>query len=339
MSGSLTIVLAAVSCGAAVAITEPVAIALLRRGAVIDMPGPRSSHTTPTPRGGGAPIAVGLLVAAAVIHNALAVVFAVAVAGFAAIGFTEDLRGLSIPRRLALQSLVAITIAGLILSPLRMPAVPLAVLAVIAAVGLTGFVNAFNFMDGVNGISAVHALIGGAAYALLGVWRPDTFLIAAGAALATGALAFLPWNAFRARVFLGDVGSYVLGAALAVLAMIAASRGVPDEAALAPLALYLADTSWTLLRRILAGQSWCNHHAHVYQHWAGAGWSHQRVTVVTSATTLLLCLLGAASLTGGPALRALADAAAVSVLALYLRSPALLGHTITQPEISLGCAS
>ena len=44
---------------------------------------------------------------------------------------------------------------------------------------LIGFVNAFNFMDGVNGISAAHALIGGAAYAALGWWRPDAFLAAA----------------------------------------------------------------------------------------------------------------------------------------------------------------
>ena len=49
MSGSLTIVLAAVSCGAAVAITEPVAIALLRRGAGTPTTAPRSSPNTPPP--------------------------------------------------------------------------------------------------------------------------------------------------------------------------------------------------------------------------------------------------------------------------------------------------
>ena len=74
-------------------------------------------------------------------------------------------------------------------------------------------------MDGVNGISGAHALIGGVAYACLAAWRQDGFGVAAGLALAAGACAFLPWNAVRARVFLGDVGSYSIGAALAVLAV------------------------------------------------------------------------------------------------------------------------
>ena len=139
--------------------------------------------------------------------------------------------------------------------------------------------NAFNFMDGVNGISGAHALIAGVVYALLGWWQHDGFLVPAGAAVAAGALAFLPWNAGQARVFLGDAGSYALGAALAVLAAYALVRGVPVEAVLGPLALYLADTAWTLQRRIRAGERWLEpHRTHIYQRWCDAGWSHQRVT-------------------------------------------------------------
>ena len=68
------------------------------------------------------------------------------------------------------------------------------------------------------------------------LWRSDVFLVGIGCAVSAGALAFLPWNAVRARVFLGDVGSYGLGAALAVLAAAAVIRGVPVEAAIGPLA-------------------------------------------------------------------------------------------------------
>jgi UDP-N-acetylmuramyl pentapeptide phosphotransferase/UDP-N-acetylglucosamine-1-phosphate transferase len=152
-------------------------------------------------------------------------------------------------------------------------------------------------------------------------------LAGGGAAVAAGGLAFLPWNARRAQVFLGDVGSYALGGALALLAAAAVLRGLPPEAALGPLVLYLADTGWTLQRRIRAGEPVLRaHRTHAYQRLCDAGWSHQRVTVVTGAVTALLSLLGAVSLTPHPGLRAAADLAAVAVLAAYLRAPALLGQ-------------
>ena len=138
-----------------------------------------------------------------------------------------------------------------------------------------------------------------------------------------GALLFLPWNAGRARVFLGDVGSYALGAGLAVLAAWAVLRGVPTEAVLGPLALYLTDTGWTLLRRIRAGEPWLqSHRTHVYQQWCDAGWSHQEVTLMTGALTILLTLLGTLSLSHDLALRAAADLSGLLLLAGYLRSPA-----------------
>jgi UDP-GlcNAc:undecaprenyl-phosphate GlcNAc-1-phosphate transferase len=127
-------------------------------------------------------------------------------------------------------------------------------------------------------------------------------------------------------VFLGDAGSYGLGAALAVLAAYSVTRGIPPEAALAPLGLYLADTAWTLQRRIRAGERIFEaHRTHTYQQLCDVGWSHQRVTLATAAVTAALCLLGAASLTGHSGLRA-ADLAAAGLLTAYLRSPVLLGR-------------
>jgi UDP-GlcNAc:undecaprenyl-phosphate/decaprenyl-phosphate GlcNAc-1-phosphate transferase len=238
-------VLAAVICAVMVTAAEPVLIPLLRRAAV-DVPNARSSHSVPTPRGGGAPVAAGLVAAALLIHGTTAVMFAVAVAAFAIIGLADDLSGLPAGRRLGMQGLVSLGVAGVLVGRAGLPPAVMAASAVMLAVWLTGFVNAFNFMDGVNGISAAHALVGGAYYAWLGWVRPDTFGTVAGAAVAAGALAFLPWNAVRARVFLGDVGSYGLGVALALLAAQAIMRHIPPEAALAPLVLYLADTGWTL---------------------------------------------------------------------------------------------
>jgi UDP-N-acetylmuramyl pentapeptide phosphotransferase/UDP-N-acetylglucosamine-1-phosphate transferase len=336
MSGEFTNFLAVGACGAVVAATEAAAIPLLRRAAIIDMPGHRSSHTVPTPRGGGIPIAAGLLVAAALIGGVTAVVFAFAVAAFGLLGFAEDLRGLTPRRRLILQAVGGVLVATVLVSGLAGPTARLVVLAVLCAVWITAFVNAFNFMDGVNGISGAHALIGGVVYAFLGWWQHDAFLVPAGAAVAISALAFLPWNAGQARVFLGDAGSYALGAALAVLAACALIEGVPPEAVLGPLVLYLADTAWTLQRRIRAGERWLEpHRTHIYQRWCDAGWSHQRVTVTAAAATVLLSLLGAVSLAGDPALRVAADLAATAVLVAYLQSPALLARR-TAARVEVG---
>ena len=79
----------------------------------------------------------------------------------------------------------------------------------------------------------------------------------------------------------GVPGLRTLGAALAMLAMLAALavlRGLPVEAVVGPLALYLSDTAWTLQRRIRAGELWLQpHRTHVYQRWCDAGWSQPSV--------------------------------------------------------------
>jgi UDP-GlcNAc:undecaprenyl-phosphate GlcNAc-1-phosphate transferase len=327
VSGEFNNLLAVAACGGVVAAAEAVMIPLLRRAAIIDIPGPRSSHTVPTPRGGGIPIAAGLLVAAGVIGGAMAALFAFAVAVFGLLGFTEDMRGLTAGKRLLIQAVGSTMVAVVLISGRAGPAAVLVLLVAACAAWITGFVNAFNFMDGVNGISGAHALVAGMVYACLGWWQHDGFLVPAGAAMAASALAFLPWNAGRARVFLGDGGSYALGAALAMLAAYSVLQGIPLEAAVGPLVLYIADTAWTLQRRIRAGERWLEpHRTHVYQQWCDAGWSHQRVAVVAAGTTIMLSLLGAASLAGNPVLRAAADLAGAAVVLMYLRSPALLAR-------------
>jgi UDP-N-acetylmuramyl pentapeptide phosphotransferase/UDP-N-acetylglucosamine-1-phosphate transferase len=333
MSGEFANVLAVAACGTVVAAAEAVTIPLLRRAAIFDVPGHRSSHTVPTPRGGGVPVAAGLLVAAALIGGANAAVFAFAVAAFGLLGFAEDLRGLTVGRRLILQAAGGVMVAVVLVRGLAEPEPVLVLLVALCAAWIAGFVNVFNFMDGVNGISGAHAFIAGVVYACLGWWGHDGFLVPAGAAVAASALAFLPWNSGRARVFLGDTGSYALGAALATLAAYAVLRGIPAEAALGPLVLYIADIAWTLQRRIRAGERWRQpHRTHIYQKWCNAGWSHQRVTATAAATTVLLSLLGAASLGGNPALRAAADLAGTGVVVAYLRSPAMLARRAARTE-------
>jgi UDP-GlcNAc:undecaprenyl-phosphate/decaprenyl-phosphate GlcNAc-1-phosphate transferase len=311
-------------------ILQPLILRLLKAAAILDLPSERSSHSTPIPRGGG----VGVAAAAglALVLNEHARPIAVPLLFFGAIGLLEDLRGAPIRLRLLLQ-LVAGVATGLILVPLGQATTVHLVLVLALAMWLTAYVNAFNFMDGINGISAVHAILGGAVYAVLGAFTDLPLLTAAGSLIAAASLTFLPWNAWVAKVFLGDVGSYALGGALSTIAAYAVVRGIPLEAAVAPLALYLADTGWTLLRRIGKGEAWYRpHRNHAYQRLTDAGWSHQRVTVLTAAVGAVVagCLVAASF--GGPATRVALDAAALAVLAAYLAAPAWLTAQRAQPS-------
>jgi hypothetical protein len=122
-----------------------------------------------------------------------------------------------------------------------------------------------------------------------------------------------------------------------MLAALAVLRGLPLEAVTGPLTLYLADTAWTLQRRIRAGERCLQpHRTHVYQRWCDAGWSHQEVTLLTGAITILLTALGTVSLSGDLRLRAAADVTGVAILGAYLSSPAVfrrLGlHEHAEPQ-------
>jgi UDP-GlcNAc:undecaprenyl-phosphate GlcNAc-1-phosphate transferase len=301
---------------------QPMVLRLMTTAAVIDLPSERSSHTTPTPRGGGVATVVAVTVALG--PDRLAWTILLPLLSFGAIGLMEDLRGVAIPVRLVLQILAG-GATGLVLVP-RKPSTAAMVLLVLAiAMWLTAYANAFNFMDGVNGISAAHAILAGTVYATLGGLHNLPLLAVGGTVVATASLAFLPWNAGRARIFLGDVGAYGLGGLFGALAAYGMLHRVPAEAAIAPLALYLADTGWTLARRVCRGEAWYRpHRTHTYQRLTDVGWSHQRVTVVTTTISAGVCVSAITASLSGVAGRTTLDLLSIVILAVYLASPSLL---------------
>lgn len=311
---------AALALAAAIAL-QPLVIAAMHRRGRLDVPSARSSHDVPTPRGGGIAVVLGLLAGAALLQRSSTLaLLLLAVVAAAAVGLAEDLHGVPVAPRFALLCFAALPVAVLAGREALLLA-PLALVYVVAVV------NAVNFMDGINGISAAQGVAGGLAYAVGGHLLDEPAITGLGLVLAAASLGFAPYNVPRARVFLGDVGSYGLGAALAGLSVATWLAGAPLEAAGAPLALYLADTGTTLLRRIRAGEAWHQpHRTHCYQRLTDAGWSHVRVSL------LVLCLVATCSALGaltavGPAARVLADLGILAVLAGYLLLPRLLGRT------------
>lgn len=264
---------------------------LVARAKLVDVPNARSSHMSPTPRAGGLAVLLGIF-AGVLVGKALNLSFEpwllVAMLVFAIVGLVDDFRGLAVWPRLLAQGATSLLLA---LSLLGWSGFIVLVLVGLSTVWLVSYTNAFNFMDGINGISGLNAALAGAWYTYLGITRDIDVLVGLGATVAAAAVGFLPWNIPRARVFLGDTGSYSLGIAIGGLALLAWHNGSSLIAAIAPLSVYLADTGWTLLKRIARGSSWREaHREHTYQRLADGFGSHLGSAIIVASTGVLALL-------------------------------------------------
>jgi UDP-GlcNAc:undecaprenyl-phosphate GlcNAc-1-phosphate transferase len=314
-------VIAAIAVGLGL---QPVVVRLMLRRSILDIPNNRSSHAAPTPRGGGIAVVAAITVALLLDHRAR--LFAVPLLLFAGIGLLEDLRGASIPVRLV-QQVLASAVAGVLFASVQHTGSRFLIVALSSTLWLTVYANAFNFMDGLNGMSAGHTILAGTVYAVAGWMERLPVLTVVGAAAAAAAATFLPWNAGHAKIFLGDVGSYGLGALLAATAAYGVMAGLRIEVAAAPVALYLTDTGWTLAKRWYKGEKWYEaHRLHAYQRLTDAGWSHQAVMVFTVTLAAVVSVGGFVSSQVSMPLRLAIDLLAVTLLAGYMTLPGILAR-------------
>ena len=263
---------------------------------LIDVPNPRSSHTQPTPRGGGI-----AFVAAFLVTSAIATFVVTAKPGDTpsllegsilvlmplwAVGAVDDARGLSVRLRYLVQ-LVSAGLAVFLFGPFPGFDALLGQLGapwltpLLSVIAFTAVINFYNFMDGLDGLVGGCCAVQLAFFALylnqLGWW----LLVAA-------LVAFLFWNWPPAKIFMGDSGSTVLGGAVGL-----ALLGTPDArtmwwagAVTAPL---LGDAVLTLLRRLFKRENIFDaHRSHVYQRLNQSGWSHGRVASIYVALTILI---------------------------------------------------
>lgn len=267
------------------------AIRYAHRRGLIDRPGRRRSHREPTPRGGG----IGIVVAVLAVfvaemswlpREALADLLActAAVALVAAVGWIDDHGGLAARWRLLAHGVAAtLVLYALTHEPgaaaLHWSLVAQAAICVVVGIGLVWSINLHNFMDGINGILAFQALFVFASLAILclaAAADADAWHLAA---LTAAVAAFIPFNFPRARVFMGDVGSGVLGLliGLSVLRLLAVDEIAPASGAIAASA-FVTDASCNLASRMLRGRRWYSaHREHLYQWMVRAGMSHARV--------------------------------------------------------------
>ncbi|MFA7432039.1 MAG: glycosyltransferase family 4 protein, partial [Rhodospirillaceae bacterium] len=276
--------LAALSAGIAALIVTALLmrplVAALRRRAVMDIPNERSSHTVPTPRGGGLAVTtvmvVGWAIAIAMLGDGPYLGMAgVVLAGAALLGglsWIDD--RVNLPRRLRFPVHVLVVVAALAALPadalVFQGVLPTWGDRLVSALAWVWFVNLYNFMDGIDGITGAETAslgLGVTGLALgLGVGVASGLPVAMLGMITAGAAGgFLLWNWHPAKVFLGDVGSIPLGYLLGWLLVILALSGFLAVAFILP-AFYLADASLTLAARAGRGVSIiAAHREHFYQ--------------------------------------------------------------------------
>jgi Fuc2NAc and GlcNAc transferase len=294
---------------------------------ILDVPNERSSHVSPTPRGGGIAIVVvallGVLLAVARDTIDLAAGGALLAGGVmvAAVGYWDDRRGLPALPRFSVH-LVAAVLVVLVLAPLG-PVVQAGptvwTLLAVLVVGTAWSINSFNFMDGIDGIAASQAIFVTAMSAALTFPGGDVGLASMVLVSTCACLGFLVWNWPPAKIFMGDVGSGFLGFWLAGVALLLHAQGTVSIFVSVILnSAFLADATVTLVRRMIGGKRWYQaHRSHAYQHLTQKWQSHSKVVwLLWGLNALVLAPLAVAAQLLPQVAPAIAGAALLSMGAL-----------------------
>ncbi len=303
-------------------------IPFLRRKGIVDVPNARSSHTKPTPRGGGIAVAAGIgagAMTAAILDFPLpwSVLAAAAMVGL--IGLIDDCTGgISAGLRLAAQACLALWVVAPGGGFERFPLPPPADFAVsglgtvLAVIWIVAVCNIYNFLDGIDGFAAMQGALAGFGLALLDAGPVST----TGLALLGASSGFLIHNWHPARVFMGDVGSTSIGFLVAALPfslpVIERERTVFAMAIF--LWFFLSDGAYTLGARLLRGEKiWRPHRCHLYQRLSRTGVRPDRVVARLGIMGFVLAVVEAEAYRGSDATRHwLALAVAIAGFVAYV---------------------
>jgi UDP-N-acetylmuramyl pentapeptide phosphotransferase/UDP-N-acetylglucosamine-1-phosphate transferase len=264
-------------------------------------PNARSSHSVPTPQGGGLAVIAATIIAAAAALSVSASAAAVAslmpliiaVIVIASVGAADDIRPIGVGPRFLLQTFSVALVILTLPDELRVaPFMPVWIERLFLVLGGLWFVNLVNFMDGLDWMTVAEVVPVTAALAIFGAFG---FLPAMQAiislALCGAMIGFAYFNRPVARLFLGDVGSLPIGLLLGWLLMQLAGRGALATAILLPL-YYLADSTITLARRLFAGEKvWQAHRSHFYQRATDRGFTVSQVVACVFAVNIALAAL------------------------------------------------
>jgi Fuc2NAc and GlcNAc transferase len=291
---------------------------------LVDIPNERSSHSRPTPRGGG--LGIFIAVTAAVWYMAPAFHTGIiskntllSASAVAVIGLWDDVRSVAVTTRLLVHVFAAVLlISGVpgdaiiqMANGVSIGGMPVHLLSCILVVSA---INIFNFMDGIDGLAASEAVFitGGAALTLFLGGYSHTPVAVICVLVCAASAGFLLVNWAPARIFLGDVGSGFLGFAISALALWSSfEKYISIWVWLILGGVFIVDASITFFRRLFRGENVTSaHRMHGYQRLARAWSSHRKATVLAMSVNMFwllpLAILAASSPSYAPALAAVA---------------------------------
>lgn len=294
-----TVLTACILCAALIVLLKP----LLVRYALA-RPNARSSHSIPTPQGGGVAVIVAVIASLTIsaafpgaAHASLLLICSAALL-LAFVGAYDDLRTMPVLPRLFFQTAaVGVVLAALPAGFHLVPILPVWLERTLLLFGGLWFVNLVNFMDGLDWITVAETIPVTAALALFGLYGelPSGPTLVA-LALCGAMIGFAPFNKPVAKLFLGDVGSLPIGLLMGWCLLQLAGSGHLTAALLLPL-YYLADATITLLRRLANGDKiWIAHRTHFYQRATENGFSVLQIVGEVFILNLVLAALAAVSI-------------------------------------------
>src|SRR5262249_19615643 len=292
---------------AAISVAIIVAIRPWLQRIALAKPNARSSHTVPTPQGGGIAVIAATIIAAggalslsasAASAAASLLPLLVAVIVIAAVGAADDIRPIGVAPRFFLQAFSVALVTFALPNELRVaPFMPVLIERLLLTVGGLWFVNLVNFMDGLDWMTVAEVVPITAALAIFGAFGflPATETIVS-LALCGAIIGFAYFNRPVAKLFLGDVGSLPIGLLVGWLLVHFAGRGALAAAILLPL-YYIADATITLVCRLINGEKvWQAHRSHFYQRATDRGFTVSQVVAHVFAVNVALAALAFATL-------------------------------------------
>jgi UDP-N-acetylmuramyl pentapeptide phosphotransferase/UDP-N-acetylglucosamine-1-phosphate transferase len=262
---------------------------------IFDIPNKRSSHIKPIPKGGGWIIVILLMIlltpkvyeygsgnVESYSKNPFVFIhFPITVLGLAILSWNDDIKNINPFIRLFFQFFIilySIALIGLNSGHTYSGIIILSLMVV-------WFINVFNFMDGIDGITPSIAIT-----ILTGYLIAESDITSFGFySIIFCCLGFLFWNWHPAKIFLGDVGSVILGY-ICILVLIMLVVGDQWEWGISLPMYYILDTSITLINRFISGEKiWQAHNEHFYQKAVRSGMSHsQVVSLIITLQTLII---------------------------------------------------
>ena len=253
------------------------------RSYFLDIPNNRSSHSSPTPRGGGlvfvfvsaVTFILSLLISPDIAFTSPFIYGPLLALPLALAGFIDDFRDLASSSRFLVQCATALVL--IFISPLP----NLVLFSPFFVFAITGLINFTNFMDGADGLLAGCMVL---AFITLSITLDVPWTVWS---LIGSLLGFLLWNWTPAKVFMGDVGSTFLGAVFLLFSLQADSwvQAIGLVFVLTPI---FADAFICVVRRFICGHSiFQAHRLHLYQRIHQAGYSHSFISFLYILGTLI----------------------------------------------------